>query len=464
MLMKKTHGAAHVLPFLLPCLTATVLPATPQDDTGTDTRQIQTWWNNWRGPNATAIAPTGNPPTEWSEDKNIRWKMAIPGVGASSPIVWKDHVYVTSAIQTDTDGEPPTASGGGGGRGGRGGGFSMGGPPPTKVYEFVVIALNRKDGKIAWQTTVKKAVPHEAGHQHATQASNSPITDGERIYAHFGSRGIHCLDMAGKVLWSKDLGIMQTALGFGEGSSPALHGNTLLVTWDHQGRSFVIALNKHDGEELWRKDRNEGTTWATPLIVPVDGRHQAILPGARASRAYDLETGDLVWSCSGLTGNPIPTPIYDDGVVYLMTGFRGSSLQAIKLSGAKGDLRDSEHVVWWHRKNTPYAPTGLVYKGYLYFLRVNSGVLSCLDAKTGKAHYEGQRLKRMRTTYSSIVGVADRIYITSRRAKTTVVKIGPKYERLALNNLDDVIDATVAIAGDELYMRGRRYLYCIAKQ
>ncbi|MFQ5506070.1 MAG: PQQ-binding-like beta-propeller repeat protein [Planctomycetota bacterium] len=188
------------------------------------------WWNAWRGRDGTGVARGSNPPTEWSEDRNIRWKAAIPGLGSSSPIVWKDRVYVTTAIETDELGEPSAGRdppepvrrrerrGGRGRRGGRRGGF-MNRPPPTRIHEFVVLALDRRDGEIVWRTEVKKAVPHEAGHRTSSQASNSPVTDGEHIYAYFGSRGLHCLDMEGNVQWSKDFGLMRTRMGFGEGSS-----------------------------------------------------------------------------------------------------------------------------------------------------------------------------------------------------------------------------------------------------
>ncbi|MEE9125917.1 MAG: PQQ-binding-like beta-propeller repeat protein, partial [Planctomycetota bacterium] len=384
-------------------------------------------WSTWRGPDGTAIARTGKPPTEWSEEKNIRWKTRIPGDASSSPIVFGDRIYVTTAIETEEEGEAPQPQGG---RRRRGfGGFGFGRRAPTTVHEFAVVAVNRKNGKIVWKKTVKKSVPHEAGHATASQASGSPLTDGKHIYAFFGSRGLHCLDMEGNVKWSKDLGQMRTSGGFGEGASPALYGDTLIVNWDHQGASFVVALRKGDGEEIWRKPRNERTSWSTPIIVPVDGRHQVIITATRASRAYDLETGEVIWSCSGMTGNCIPTPIHVDGIAYLMSGFNGSALQAIKLSGAKGDITDSEdHILWEHRRGCPYTPSGLVYDGYVYFMFSNSGRLSCLDAKTGKPYYSGKRLRGLRTVYSSLVGAAGHIYVSGRKGRTKVIKLGKEFE------------------------------------
>lgn len=420
-------------------------------------------WPTWRGADGTCVAAEGsNPPVTWSDDENIKWKVEIPGKGSSSPIIWGDKVYVTTAIETDKEGTAPATRGGRGGRSGGIPGFTS--ARPSKVHEFVVYALNRQDGSVAWRQVVKKAVPHEGGHATASQASNSPITDGERIYAHFGSRGLHCLDVSGKLLWSKDFGLMRTAASFGEGSSPALHGNTLVMVWDHEGDSFVAAFDKVSGKELWRKARRESTSWSTPLITEVGGKAQVILTASGASRGYDLETGEILWSVSGMTRNPIPSPIQVDGIAYLMSGFQGSTMQAIKLAGAEGNLRDSDNLLWTHRRGTSYVPSAMVYQGEVYFLRVSNGVLSCLDAKTGEAHYEGKRMRRMGTVYSSPVAAAGRIYFTSRRGYTKVIKAGSKYEELATNRLHDTIDGTAAIVGNEIYMRGEKHLYCIAEK
>ncbi|MAE75932.1 MAG: hypothetical protein CMJ85_03565 [Planctomycetes bacterium] len=418
-------------------------------------------WTGWRGPLGTGVAPGGNPPTEWGEDKNIRWKVAVPGNGHSTPIILGDRIYLTAAIATDrTPGDAGEEQAQGNARRG---GF-MNRRSPTKVHEFIVVALDRKDGKLVWRTKVTEAVPHEAGHRTASQASNSPLTDGERIYAYFGSRGIHCLDMQGKVQWSKQLGKMRTAAGFGEGSSPALYGDTLVVNWDHEGDSFVVAFDTRTGKERWRTPRDERTSWSTPLIVEVSGKPQVIISASYLTRAYDLETGKVVWACEGLTGNCIPTPMHANGIVYVMSGFRGFALQAIKLEGSEGDIDFSEQIKWTHNAGTPYTPSGLVHDGLLYFLRSNNAILSCLDAKTGKVHYEGQRLRGMRTVYASLVGAGGRVYVTSRGGTTKVIKLGAEFEELASNDLEDTFDASAAIVGDELYLRGKEHLYCIARQ
>jgi outer membrane protein assembly factor BamB len=214
-------------------------------------------WHQWRGPEADGVAPHGDPPLEWSEDKNVRWKVEIPGKGSATPIVWKDRVIVLTSIETDRKAEGAAPSREGGRRGG--GGFG-GGPVPENLHQFVVLCLDRDTGKTLWRHVAAEELPHEGLHSTNTYASGSPITDGESIFASFGSRGIYCLDMDGKQRWKRDLGDMQTRNGFGEGGSPALHGDTLVVNWDHEGQSFIAALDGRSGETRWQVDRDERTT------------------------------------------------------------------------------------------------------------------------------------------------------------------------------------------------------------
>lgn len=413
-------------------------------------------WDNWRGPGYRGQAPSGNPPVHWSEQENILFKTALPGDGGSSPIVWKDRIYLTTGIETEQTGTPKVILDSSGRR------FS--GPTPTRVHNYVLLAIDRHSGAVLWQKTVCSAVPHEGLHSTMTQVAASPVTDGKFLYVHFGSRGLHCLDMEGQAVWSKDFGTMRTRREYGEASSPALHGNTLIINWDHEGDSFVVALDKRDGQELWRRSRDEVTSWSTPLILAVAGRLQVVIPATGASRGYDLATGEVIWSCRGMTVNCIPTPIYADGLVYLMSGYRGQMLQAVRLEGASGDITGTPQVVWEHRKATSYVPSGLLVGNEFYFLRGNTAVLSCLDAKTGKEYYGGQRLRGLRNIYASLVGVGDRFYITDREGATKVIRAGTTYGEIGFNKLDDIFDATAAIVGDRIYMRGRRHLYAIAAE
>jgi outer membrane protein assembly factor BamB len=409
------------------------------------------YWPTWRGPFAVGISTTANPPLEWSETKNVRWKVEIPGRGHSSPIVWGDRVYLTTAVPVGVTGAAQHAP--------------RGTLAQRGVHRFVVMALDRKTGKTVWERVVREAEPHERSHaDNGTWASSSPFTDGERLYAYFESFGLYAFDMNGTLLWEKDLGDKRMRNEFGEGSTPALHGNTIVVVWDHlNGESFVTALDKRDGKELWRQPRKEIDTWATPLILDVNGRPQAIVPAMERIRSYDLATGEVVWESKGLTMNAIPSPVHDgNGLVILMSGFRGNDLKAIRVADARGNIDGTAAIVWGFDRDTPYVPSPILVDGVLYFLKSNSGILSAFDAKTGKPHYQNQRLENVPNVFSSPVAASGRVYITGQEGSTIVIKAGPAFEVLATNHLDDGFDASPALVDNEIFLRGRTFLYAIA--
>jgi outer membrane protein assembly factor BamB len=285
-------------------------------------------WPQWRGPLGTGVAPGAQPPVEWSETKNIRWKTAVPGKGHSTPIIWGERVFLTTAIPYGEAVKPRFPS-----RPGAHDNLAM-----THHHEFAVLAISRKSGKILWQQTVHKELPHEAGHVSASLASASPVTDGERVFAFFGSRGLYCLDTEGKLLWKKHLGEMHTKHGHGEGSSPALHGETLIINWDHEEQSFLVALDKRTGTQRWRVARAEDTSWATPIVVEHAGKAQVIVSGTNRLRGYDLASGAVIWECGGLSSNIVASPVASDGVVYAGSSYDTRALLAIRLDGAKGDI------------------------------------------------------------------------------------------------------------------------------
>ena len=422
------------------------------------------YWPRWRGPLDNGVSPTGDPPIEWSETENVRWKVPIPGKGSASPIVWADRIFVTSAIDTgeadtgeadesDAPVEQPVPRG-----------RRRRGPPgvsTSNVFSYDVFALRRSDGEILWRQTARREKPHEGRHPTGTFASNSAVTDGERLYAYFGSRGLYAYDFDGKLLWEKDLGDMRTRLTFGEGSSPALWGDTLVLIWDHEGNSFIVALDKNTGQELWRVDRQEQTSWTTPLILDTGDGVQVVTTATRQTRSYDLETGKLLWAARGVTMNAIPTPVEAAGIVYVTSGFMGNALRAYRLSDALASGPDGATPIWEYDQDTPYVPSPLLYDGRLYFLKSNNAVLSVLDAETGEAVYTRQRVEGLTNVYSSLVGASGRVYITDRKGHTVVVKSGDEYEVLASNTLDDAFDASAAIVDNEIYLRGAN-LYCIA--
>lgn len=412
-------------------------------------------WAQWRGPLATGVAPQAQPPVEWSEQKNVRWKIPLPGQGHSSPIVVGDRVYLTAAVPVGEKLPPvyDTAPG------------AHDGVPVTQRHQFVVLAVNRADGRIAWQKTVREEVPHEGGHNTGSQASNSPTSDGQRLYAFFGSRGLYCLDLKGAVLWQKDLGRMQTLHAHGEGSSPVLHGDTLVVCWDHEGASFLYAFDKRTGAQRWKVARDEKTSWSTPLIVESEGRAQVIVSATQRVRGYDLATGALLWECAGLTDNVVSSPVFADGLLITGNSYHQQAMLAIRLAGAKGDLTGTAAVVWQLRRMTPYVSSPLLYGDTLYFLRHNQNILVRLDPATGQPRGEPLRLEGIRDfIFASPVGADGRLYVTARDGTTVVLRHDRQNATLAVNHLDDSFSASPALAGRELYLRGERSLYCLAEK
>jgi len=411
-------------------------------------------WGQWRGPLGTGVAPFADPPVEWSETKNVRWKVALPGKGHSTPVVWGDRIFLTAAIPFGDPVPPPVGIRPG----------SHDNMARINRQEFVVIALDRRSGKVLWQKTVHKDLPHEGAHQSASFASNSPVTDGEHVYAFFGSEGLYCLDLEGELKWKVDLGEMHSLHGHGEGASPALHGETLVVNWDHEGQSFIVAFDKKTGKERWRTERDEPSSWSTPLIVEHGGKMQVVVSATHRVRAYDLETGAVIWECGGMSTNVVGTPVAGDGMVFTASSYEKRAMLAIRLEGARGDITGTANVAWTRNRDTPYVPSMLLYDDSLYFLKHYQGLLTCVKAKTGEPVYALQRLPEIFNVYASLVGAAGRVYITSREGATVVVKHGAAPEILATNTLDDTFSASSAIVGGEMFLRGEKYLYCVAKE
>jgi len=409
------------------------------------------FWPQWRGPLLTGVAPGADPPVEWSETKNVAWKVAIPGKGSSTPVVWGDRVFVLTAIPTEQRAPAAEAP------------VERRGPrtlAPELVQQFAILALSRGSGEIVWQRVLREEPPHDGTHPTGTWASCSPVTDGERVFAFFGSQGLYALDMSGNVLWEKDLGDMTIKLSFGEGSSPALQDDRLVINWDHEGDSFIVALDAATGDELWRQPRDEGTSWATPLIVESEGKAQVISSATNKVRSYDLVSGKQLWEVGGMTANVIPTPVYGEGLVFLTSGFRGNALLAVRLAEAEGDITGGPAIAWSYDRDTPYVPSPLLYGDELYVLKSNDGILTAFDAATGE-HLYGMRLEGVPNVYASPIGAAGRIYVAGREGAVAVVKAGPEFELLAVNRLEDGFDASPVAVDGELYLRGQ-HLYRIS--
>ncbi|MBL7214536.1 MAG: PQQ-like beta-propeller repeat protein [Phycisphaerae bacterium] len=420
----------------------------------------ETYWPTWRGPDMMGISADGNPPLTWSESENVKWKVKLNGDGSDgSPIVWENKIIFQSAIKTDKQPEDaPTAveeeSNSGQGRRGRGGG----GAAPTNIYQFNLVCLDRNTGKTLWEKVVCEGKPHQGHHETHGFASFSPVTDGEHIWACFGSRGMFCYDMDGNQIWKQDLGKMTTR--FGEGTSPALAGDAVIVTADHEGDSAIYAFDKKTGETLWKKERDEGTSYASPFVVEGYGPLQIVASATGKVRSYDVKTGEVLWECGGQTRNVIPTPVMGFDMVYCTSGFRGSMLQAIKL-GQTGDLTGTNAIAWEVKEATPYVPSPLLYGEQIYVLSVNKAIVSCYNAKTGEPYYTKQEMPEIKDVYASPIGAAGRVYFVGRNGVTYVLKNSENFEVLAVNKLDDGIDCSPAIIGDEMYLKSKQYLYCL---
>jgi len=384
------------------------------------------YWPYWRGPAADGMA-AGDAPVQWSDTQNIKWRTEIPGLGNSSPVVWGDRIFLTTAIKTG--GSAPAASASAPAAGANPHGESG----PLVEHTFDVLCLDRKTGKILWQRTARRAVPHEGGHNtYGSFASNSPVTDGTFVYAFFGSRGMYCYDMDGKLIWEKDYGIqLRMKMGFGEGMAPVVYGNKVILVFDHEGDSFMAVLDKTTGKEIWRVSRPEKTNWAAPLVVEFKGRTEVVVAGSAKVRSYDLETGKTIWECAGLGANTIPQPVRQDDMVFVMTGYRNPNLMAIRL-GREGDLTGTDAVV------------------------------SCYNARTGEPYYHQVRLPKAYSFKSSPVGVNSKLYLASENEDVIVLRMGEKFEVLATNTMkDQVFIATPAITGGEIFLRSKTSLFCI---
>lgn len=411
-------------------------------------------WHQWRGPQANGVSRTANPPTAWSETQNIRWKVALSGEGNATPIVWKDQLFLLSAVKTDkVDPNRPKAED----QPDNDFGIKL----PNNLYDFVVTCLDRNTGKELWRQVAHSVVPGEGHHPDNTFASASPMTDGEQLYCWFGSQGLFCYDLAGNKLWERQLGQVITRRGFGEGASPVVHDGKLIVVRDQEQNSYIVCLDAKTGETLWQKPRDEITAWATPLVVERNGVTQLITSATNRVRSYNLETGDVIWECGGQVTNVTPCPVVKDDIVYCMSGYRGAALFAIPLDSI-GDITGTDKIKWKLDQGTPYVPSPILYDDYLYFNQSNNGILTCVDANTGKVLIERTRIP-LRGVYASPVGAQDRIYFLGRDGECLVMEKAPQLKTIAVNKLDDLTDASPALVGNQIFIRGDKSLYCISE-
>ena len=413
-------------------------------------------WQHWRGAGATGVSQSATPPLEWSEQKNIQWKVPIDGESVATPIIVGEKVFLLTSIKTDNvdpklpkpEDQPKENF------------FDV--KRPNAIYQFVVLCLDRNTGKEIWRRVAKELIPHEGVHHDNKFASASPTTDGQRLYCWFGSAGLFCFDFDGNEIWNRDFGKAFVGSSLGEGSSPAVHDGKLVLVRDTSQSPAIYCLDSATGKTIWEKERDEENTWATPIIVDRNMVSQVITTGSKFVRSYNLESGDIIWQCSGLTGNCIPCPIVEEDTVFCMSGYKGYSLLAINLDQS-GDISGSDGIKWNKSKGTPYIPSPALSAGMLYFVKSNSNILTVLDSKTGKAILEPTRIPGIKNVYASLVGADGRIYIVGRSGTTVVLKRGREFQGLSTNKLDERIDTSPALAGKQIFLRGENSLYCIAE-
>ena len=423
-------------------------------------------WSSWRGPGNEGVAPTAAP-TEWSDEEGVKWRIELPGRGFSTPLVVGDLLVLTTAIP---QGAPPAPApeaeeeqDPGRGRG-RGRGGPHGRSVPMVKNDFVVIAIDRGTGEIAWRTKLMEATPHEGYHRtYGSHASASCVTDGERIFVPFGSFGLYALDLEGEVVWKKDLGV-QLAMrnSFGEGHTPVIEDGTLVLVLDQEEQSEILALDAKTGGERWRLERDEPSAWSTPLVTTVGDVKQVVTSATNRVRSYRLSDGELLWECGGLGLNAIPAVTRHEDLVLCMTGYRSPKLMAITLGG-EGDLTGSEAVVWETTKATSYTASPVLADGR-YYAVTDRGFISCWDAATGEAHYVEQRLPRGSTLKSSPVAAGGYLYVPTEAGDVHLIPLGDEYTVATTNSLaDQFFVSSPVVSRGELFLRSQTHLFCIAE-
>jgi outer membrane protein assembly factor BamB len=411
-------------------------------------------WPQWRGPSGMGVSDEKNLPTQWGIGKNIKWKTPIAGRGHSSPIVWGNRIFLTTAIEGelvpgakapkhmngDKEFVHPDSVG------------------ANRQHTFKLICVDRETGKILWEQIAFQGTPYDDRHRKSSYAASTPTTDGKLVYAFFGSEGLYAYDMKGKLAWKADLGKLGT-VGMGTGTSPILCENLVLVQCDEENGagSFIAALDKKTGKQVWKTPRQVQVSWSTPLLVRTAKRAEVIASGTEAIIAYDPATGKELWRHKGVDSNAIPSPVANSEMVFVAAGFPAKIAMAINLGGA-GDL--AEAVAWKYSKGTAYVPSPILYGEYLY-LTTDRGILTCLDAKTGTVKYEGGRIPIPATFTASPVAFDNKILLTSEDGDTFIIKAGPTHEILGTNSIGEPVYASPAIADGRIFIRGEKNLYAI---
>lgn len=408
-------------------------------------------WPQWRGPDGTGLARATNVVLTWSATNHLRWKTALPGIGFSSPVVWDDHIFLTTAIEGEV---------------------IPGAKAPVHVLEgqefrhpesvgadrrqtLKVLGVAARDGKLLWEQTVHDGRVYDDRHRKGSYAASTPVTDGRRVVSFFGAEGMFCHDNDGRLQWKVDLSGFST-IGLGPGSSPVRFGSLVIAQCDQKDGegSFVQAWDFETGKSVWRTERRVSASWSSPLLVEADGRTVLVTSGSEHLIAYDPRNGRELWRLDGLHSNAVPSPIAWNHIVLFTAGY--PTKRAVAVEAGSGRL------LWEYGKGTAYVPSPVPWDGHFY-LMTDSGMLTCLEAGTGKAVYEGERLPAPAKFTASAVAVASHILLTADDGRTFVMRAGPKPVPVAVNNLEEPMMASPAVVGGRLYLRGERHLYCVGE-
>jgi outer membrane protein assembly factor BamB len=413
-------------------------------------------WPQWRGPGSQGISSETGLPVEWSPTKNVRWKAEIPGHGNSSPIVWGSRVFLTTAIEGEVvpgahavkhmdEGKEfrhPDAVG------------------DDHKQTLKVLCLDAETGKLLWERTAWEGTPYDSRHKKASFASQTPVTDGERVYAFFGAQGLYAYDFEGKLLFKVDVGALPN-MGVGDGTSPVLWKDRLILLCDEDTgeKSFIAAFDSKTGKEVWRTPRKVQVNWSTPIVVNANGRDELIAGGFETIAAYDPATGKELWRTKGLESNAVPTPVAAGDIVVLTSGAPSKVAIALR-PGGSGDITGTPRILWRYAKGTAYVPSPLLYGDYVYLV-TDKGLVSCLDAKTGEVKYEGARVPVPATFLASPVAYEGKLLLASEDGDTFVVRAGPVHEVLGTNPVGEPVYASPAISRGRIFIRGASHLFCI---
>jgi outer membrane protein assembly factor BamB len=448
-------GPIHLL-FLLSLI---IIPAVAQKQADRDN------WPSFRGRFALGVADGQNLPDQWDGEKGtaIKWRTRIPGLGHSSPIVWGDQILVTTAVSSLSQANfKPGLYGEGTASDDR------------SVHQWKIYSLDKRSGKVRWEQKAAEGVPIDKRHIKSTYANSTPATDGRYIVAFFGSQGLYCYDMKGRLVWKRDLGRMDVGAydlpeyEWGPASSPIIYKDLVIVQCDQQKGSFLTALNLKSGETVWKTSREELPSWGTPAIYPGRDRVELVTNGSNFIRGYDPETGKELWRLGGSSKITAPTPVFSGELIVIASGRRPEMPIFVVRAGASGDITlkpdetANKYVAWSRQKSGPYMPTPLIYQSHLYILR-NQGILACYELATGEERYV-ERIPHQGSGFSASPVAADgKIYLPSEDGDIFVVKAGPRFELLGRNGLGQLLMSTPAISGGMMFVRAQNDLFAISR-